>query len=69
MNNQDNSLGEARGRGDAYRRDVTSTFVPVSSNQRSSQLLTLDPARDTCDPYDDVRVRLTMVYRDSLTRV
>lgn len=58
MNDEDNSLDEARGRGDAYRRDVTSTFVSVSPNQRSSKLI--DLTRDTCDPYDDVRVRLTI---------
>lgn len=58
MNDEDNSLDEARGCGDAYRRDVTSTFVPVSPKQRSPKLS--DLARDTCDPYDDVCVRLTI---------
>lgn len=66
MNDGDNSLDEARGRGDAYRRDVTSTFVPLSPTQHSSELFKLDPADDSCDPYGDVRVRLMLVHRDYL---
>lgn len=59
MNDQGNSPDDARG--DGYRRDVTTTFVPVSATvPRLYGLFTLVPARDNRDDVDNKHVRSTV---------
>lgn len=66
MNDEDNSPEDARG--DGYRRDVTTTFVPVSATVSSSGLFTL--YRNVSDrSVNNVRVGLTVYRPNHLQRV